>query len=136
MQAAVCVEGFVGLCVCSYSQQITLQGFESKPMSPMLLLVYTHPAAVMPSSPLPAAAVLSVRLLQLFILRKFIEYELSEIGLGSDEVYFCSLSSATVVYKGQLTPEQVRGLGFRGLNHLIASQICCGGVGGFGGARV
>jgi hypothetical protein len=46
--------------------------------------------------------------LQLFILRKFIEYELSEIGLGSDEVYFCSLSSATVVYKGQLTPEQVR----------------------------
>jgi glutamate synthase (NADPH/NADH) len=45
---------------------------------------------------------------QLFILRKFIEYELQEIGLGPDEVYFCSLSSATVVYKGQLTPEQVR----------------------------
>jgi len=44
---------------------------------------------------------------QLFVLRKFIEYELSEIGLGSDDVYFCSLSSATVVYKGQLTPEQV-----------------------------
>jgi hypothetical protein len=48
-------------------------------------------------------------LLQLFILRKFIEYELAQINLNSDEVYFCSLSSATVVYKGQLTPEQVGG---------------------------
>jgi hypothetical protein len=45
---------------------------------------------------------------QLFILRKFIEAELAEIQLSSDDVYFCSLSSATVVYKGQLTPEQVR----------------------------
>jgi glutamate synthase domain-containing protein 1 len=45
---------------------------------------------------------------QLFILRKFIESELAGIGMGEDDVYFCSLSSATVVYKGQLTPEQVR----------------------------
>jgi glutamate synthase (NADPH/NADH) len=59
----------------------------------------------------PAAAAATAACLkhpaQLFILRKFIEYELQEIGLGPDEVYFCSLSSATVVYKGQLTPEQV-----------------------------
>jgi hypothetical protein len=55
--------------------------------------------------------------LQLFILRKFIEYELAQINLNSDEVYFCSLSSATVVYKGQLTPEQVgggKGVEFKG----------------------
>lgn len=45
--------------------------------------------------------------LQLFILRKFIEHELRVMGLTEDDVYFCSLSSATVVYKGQLTPEQV-----------------------------
>ncbi|KAF6263375.1 hypothetical protein COO60DRAFT_459133 [Scenedesmus sp. NREL 46B-D3] len=44
---------------------------------------------------------------QLFILRKFIEAELRLVGMGEDDVYFCSLSSATVVYKGQLTPEQV-----------------------------
>eukprot|EP00775_Hariotina_reticulata_P011474 gene11474-11618_t len=44
---------------------------------------------------------------QLFILRKFIEYELQQMGMNHDDVYFCSLSSATVVYKGQLTPEQV-----------------------------
>ncbi|WIA23003.1 hypothetical protein OEZ85_001356 [Tetradesmus obliquus] len=44
---------------------------------------------------------------QLFILRKFIEHELALVGMGEDDVYFCSLSSATVVYKGQLTPEQV-----------------------------
>eukprot|EP00878_Enallax_costatus_P000131 GHUV01000172.1.p1 GENE.GHUV01000172.1~~GHUV01000172.1.p1 ORF type:complete len:2326 (+),score=665.07 GHUV01000172.1:565-6978(+) len=44
---------------------------------------------------------------QLFILRKFIEYELRVMGLTEDDVYFCSLSSATVVYKGQLTPQQV-----------------------------
>jgi hypothetical protein len=41
------------------------------------------------------------------VLRKFIEAELREIGLSHDDVYFCSLSSATIVYKGQLTPEQV-----------------------------
>jgi glutamate synthase domain-containing protein 1 len=29
------------------------------------------------------------------------------MGMGENDVYFCSLSSATVVYKGQLTPEQV-----------------------------
>ncbi|KAF8066383.1 Glutamate synthase [NADH] [Scenedesmus sp. PABB004] len=47
---------------------------------------------------------------QLFILRKFIEAELrSVLGMGEDDVYFCSLSSATLVYKGQLTPEQVPG---------------------------
>lgn len=46
---------------------------------------------------------------QLFLLRKFIEAELREMGLDEDEVYFCSLSSATLVYKGQLTPEQVWG---------------------------
>lgn len=92
-------------CTCSFLFTLTLL-LSCRPRCSLLLL------SPSPSPPLPAAAaVLSVRLLlQLFILRKFIEYELSEIGLGSDEVYFCSLSSATVVYKGQLTPEQVRGV--------------------------
>ncbi|GFR49656.1 hypothetical protein Agub_g11798 [Astrephomene gubernaculifera] len=45
---------------------------------------------------------------QLYILRKMIEHNLRANGLGDDDAYFCSLSSKTIVYKGQLTPEQVR----------------------------
>jgi glutamate synthase (NADPH/NADH) len=41
------------------------------------------------------------------VLRKLLEYDLSAAGFSENDVYFCSLSSATVVYKGQLTPEQV-----------------------------
>ncbi len=44
---------------------------------------------------------------QLLILRKFVEHALREAGITDDDAYFCSLSSRTVVYKGQLTPEQV-----------------------------
>eukprot|EP00877_Chromochloris_zofingiensis_P004027 jgi/Chrzof1/13625/Cz08g04180.t1 len=44
---------------------------------------------------------------QLFLLRKSIEAELHAAGFSEDDVYFCSLSSRTVIYKGQLTPEQV-----------------------------
>ena len=36
------------------------------------------------------------------------EHELEAAGMGADEAYFCSLSSRTIVYKGQLKPEQVR----------------------------
>ena len=36
------------------------------------------------------------------------EHELEAAGLGADEAYFCSLSSRTIVYKGQLKPDQVR----------------------------
>ena len=45
---------------------------------------------------------------QLFILRKLVEAEWSAGGLGYDDAYFCSLSSKTIIYKGQLTPAQVR----------------------------
>ncbi|GIL79137.1 hypothetical protein Vretimale_16677 [Volvox reticuliferus] len=45
---------------------------------------------------------------QMFILRKLIEYNLRATGIRDDDAYFCSLSSKTIVYKGQLTPEQVR----------------------------
>ncbi|GLI65807.1 hypothetical protein VaNZ11_009430 [Volvox africanus] len=45
---------------------------------------------------------------QMFILRKLIEYNLRTAGIRDDDAYFCSLSSKTIVYKGQLTPEQVR----------------------------
>lgn len=36
-----------------------------------------------------------------------IETQLQKAGITEDECYFCSLSSKTVVYKGQLTPQQV-----------------------------
>ena len=44
---------------------------------------------------------------QLYVLRKFAEGDLLKAGFTADDAYFCSLSAATVVYKGQLTPEQV-----------------------------
>ena len=46
--------------------------------------------------------------MQMFMLRKLIENRVRlELGLGDDDVFFASLSSRTIVYKGQLTPEQV-----------------------------
>jgi Glutamine amidotransferases class-II len=44
----------------------------------------------------------------MFLLRKLIEYELREVGIKDDTAYICSLSSKTIVYKGQLTPGQAR----------------------------
>ncbi|GAX83612.1 hypothetical protein CEUSTIGMA_g11036.t1, partial [Chlamydomonas eustigma] len=45
---------------------------------------------------------------QLYVLRKVIESKLRAANISDDECYICSLSSKTIVYKGQLTPEQVR----------------------------
>lgn len=45
--------------------------------------------------------------MQLFALRKLIEHELEDAGFQEEECYVTSLSSKTIVYKGQLTPEQV-----------------------------
>ena len=42
-----------------------------------------------------------------YLLRKLTEHGLAAKGVGEDEAYICSLSAATVVYKGQLTPGQV-----------------------------
>lgn len=45
----------------------------------------------------------------MYMLRKAIEHKVShELGLTDDDVFFASLSSRTLVYKGQLTPAQVR----------------------------
>jgi glutamate synthase domain-containing protein 2/glutamate synthase domain-containing protein 1/glutamate synthase domain-containing protein 3 len=44
---------------------------------------------------------------ELFKIRKVCEVELERENLVDGEVYFSSLSSQTVTYKGQLTPEQV-----------------------------
>ena len=44
---------------------------------------------------------------QFYVLRKLVEYELALKGVGEDSAFVCSLSANTVVYKGQLTPEQV-----------------------------
>lgn len=43
----------------------------------------------------------------MYVLRKNIEHELRAASLSDDDCYFCSLSAATMVYKGQLTPRQV-----------------------------
>ena len=45
----------------------------------------------------------------MFLLRKVIEDRVrTELGLTDDDVFFASLSSRTLVYKGQLMPSQVR----------------------------
>ncbi|KAI7845826.1 hypothetical protein COHA_000736 [Chlorella ohadii] len=44
---------------------------------------------------------------QAYVLRKLIEHRLRMRGIHDDDAYICSLSSRTLVYKGQLTPEQV-----------------------------
>jgi glutamate synthase domain-containing protein 1 len=58
--------------------------------------------------------------MQLYLLRKLIENKVREqMGLSDDDVFFASLSGRTIVYKGQLTPEQVCGLCF--VVHLACS---------------
>eukprot|EP00210_Caulerpa_lentillifera_P004796 g4578.t1 len=44
---------------------------------------------------------------ELFILRRLIEAEFAEAGYTENDCYVCSLSSKTIVYKGQLTPAQL-----------------------------
>ena len=44
----------------------------------------------------------------MFVVRRLIEVALKEEGIDDNECYICSLSSKTIVYKGQLTPAQVR----------------------------
>ena len=44
---------------------------------------------------------------QMFCLRKLIEQGWRVAGMTDDDAYICSLSSETIVYKGQLTPHQV-----------------------------
>jgi hypothetical protein len=60
--------------------------------------------------PVPAAdcAALPPALPQMYVLRKLIEQKFRIGGLSDDDAYIVSLSSRTIVYKGQLTPEQVR----------------------------
>ena len=45
----------------------------------------------------------------MYVLRKLIEHKLRTSGITDDDCYICSLSSRTIVYKGQLTPAQVGG---------------------------
>jgi len=44
---------------------------------------------------------------QMFVLRKLLEQRFRITNLTDDDAYVCSLSSRTIVYKGQLTPNQV-----------------------------
>lgn len=57
------------------------------------------------------------------MLRKLIEHRLRMRSIDDDDCYICSLSSRTIVYKGQLTPEQVGGWAVQ----------CVGGLGLAGG---
>jgi hypothetical protein len=110
-----------------------LLGDTGSPDMCLLCLASSPPVLLLFGLRLPAMAVIVCQhhaevcsdflLLQLFILRKFIEYELLQMGMNHDDVYFCSLSSATVVYKGQLTPEQVGS---------CARCCCCAGKGSWG----
>jgi glutamate synthase (NADPH/NADH) len=50
---------------------------------------------------------------QMYVLRKLVEHRLRTSGLTEDDCYVCSLSSRTIVYKGQLTPEQARAGGYK-----------------------
>jgi hypothetical protein len=54
----------------------------------------------------------------MYVLRKMIEHGLRQASFTDDDCYFCSLSSRTIVYKGQLTPEQVRGA------RLVPKALC------------
>jgi len=44
---------------------------------------------------------------QFFVLRKLIEHAWVRKGYNHKHAYICSLSSHTIVYKGQLLPAQV-----------------------------
>lgn len=46
---------------------------------------------------------------QLYRLRRLVETEVASVEAQRGQFYICSLSSQTVTYKGQLTPEQVIG---------------------------
>lgn len=63
---------------------------------------------------------------QMFILRKLIEHNLRAESIRDDDAYFCSLSSKTVVYKGQLTPEQARMRGSFSVSGRIGEAVCLG----------
>eukprot|EP00963_Diacronema_lutheri_P006323 scaffold544_cov320-Pavlova_lutheri.AAC.37 len=54
----------------------------------------------------------------MFILRKYIENLSRAAGFSESDFYICSLSGKTIVYKGQLTPEQVPGY-FPDLQHRL-----------------
>ena len=45
--------------------------------------------------------------MQFFVLRKLIEHAWVRKGYDHKHAYICSLSSHTIVYKGQLLPAQV-----------------------------
>ena len=63
------------------------------------------------------------------MLRKLIEHQLRQSGLTDDDVYFCSFSSKTLVYKGQLKPEQVCGGGGGRASRCVMHVVClCVGV--------
>lgn len=46
--------------------------------------------------------------MQFYVLRKLIEHEWNRKGYDHKHAYICSLSAHTIVYKGQLMPQQVR----------------------------
>ena len=77
-------------------------------------------------------------MLQTYVLRKLIEHKLRTSGIGDDDCYICSLSSRTIVYKGQLTPAQVNNPELSlslDRSQITGRRACGGGVGWVGGGR-
>lgn len=50
---------------------------------------------------------MSILRLKIFAVRKCIEHDLEDVGYSEDACYVASMSSKTIVYKGQLTPDQI-----------------------------
>ncbi len=67
---------------------------------------------------------------QFYVLRKLIESELMRKGYNHRHAYIASLSSQTIVYKGQLMPSQVWGLRlpcWPPLATCLPTSLCCSG---------
>lgn len=90
-QVRCCMSHLLALCIHLFALDTHARFFTS--LHPHL----TH------NKPAP----ISLHTLQMFVLRKLIEKELRANDINEDECYFCSLSTKTIVYKGQLTTKQV-----------------------------
>ena len=71
-----------------------------------LYLARNIPAASYVTPPVQALRWLTG--VQFYILRKLVEHEWNRKGYDHKHAYICSLSAHTIVYKGQLMPQQVR----------------------------
>ena len=67
-------------------------------------------------------------MVQFFVLRKLIEHAWVRKGYDHKHAYICSLSSQSIVYKGQLLPAQVLQHFSRPHHSLVCQQESSGAV--------